>query len=43
MNVYLRDTQHLTEVLLMAWFWGTPIVYSYGQISCPSWPSTTRR
>ena len=20
-NVYLRDTQHLTEVLLMAWFW----------------------
>ncbi len=32
-NVYLRDTQHLTEVLLMAWFWGTPIVYSFGQIS----------
>ncbi|MGO8872371.1 MAG: ABC transporter permease [Acidimicrobiales bacterium] len=32
-NVYLRDTQHLTEVLLMAWFWGTPIVYTYGLIS----------
>ena len=32
-NVYLRDTQHLTEVLLMAWFWGTPIVYTYGQIA----------
>jgi ABC-2 type transport system permease protein len=32
-NVYLRDTQHLTEVLLMAWFWATPIVYSYGQIA----------
>ncbi|HEY6622244.1 MAG TPA: ABC transporter permease [Acidimicrobiales bacterium] len=32
-NVYLRDTQHLTEVLLMAWFWLTPIVYSYGQVS----------
>jgi len=32
-NVYLRDTQHLTEVLLMAWFWGTPIVYTWGQIS----------
>jgi ABC-2 type transport system permease protein len=31
-NVYLRDTQHLTEVLLMAWFWGTAIVYTYGQI-----------
>jgi ABC-2 type transport system permease protein len=32
-NVYLRDTQHLTEVLLMAWFWATPIVYYYGQIA----------
>ncbi len=32
-NVYLRDTQHLTEVLLMAWFWATPIVYTFGQIS----------
>jgi len=32
-NVYLRDTQHLTEVLLMAWFWATPIVYTYGMIS----------
>ena len=32
-NVYLRDTQHLTEVLLMAWFWSVPIVYSYGQIA----------
>lgn len=32
-TVYLRDTQHLTEVLLMAWFWGTPIVYPFGQIS----------
>jgi ABC-2 type transport system permease protein len=32
-NVYLRDTAHLTEVLLMAWFWGTPIVYTFGQIS----------
>ena len=31
-NVYLRDTAHLTEVLLMAWFWFTPIVYSYGTI-----------
>jgi len=32
-NVYLRDTQHLTEVLLMAWFWATPIVYPYGQVA----------
>ena len=32
-NVYLRDTQHLTEVLLMAWFWSVPIVYPYGQVA----------
>ena len=32
-NVYLRDTQHLTEVALMAWFWGTPLVYPYALIS----------
>ena len=23
-NVYLRDTQHLVEVILMAWFWAIP-------------------
>ena len=28
-NVYLRDTQHLIEVVLTAWFWACPIVYSY--------------
>ena len=28
-NVYLRDTKHLIEVVLTAWFWGTPIVYSF--------------
>jgi ABC-2 type transport system permease protein len=28
-NVYLRDTQHLVEVLLVAWFWGLPVVYAY--------------
>ncbi len=31
-NVYLRDTQHLLEVLLLAWFWMTPLAYTYGQI-----------
>ena len=31
-NVYLRDTQHLTEVMLMAWFWATPIVYPFGLV-----------
>ena len=28
-NVYLRDTQHLVEVLLMAWFWAIPGIYRY--------------
>jgi len=28
-NVHLRDTQHLIEVLLTAWFWACPIVYAY--------------
>jgi ABC-2 type transport system permease protein len=30
-NVYLRDTQHLIEVILTAWFWACPIVYVYQQ------------
>jgi ABC-2 type transport system permease protein len=30
-NVYLRDTQHLVEVLLMAWFWAVPAVYRFPQ------------
>ncbi len=31
-NVYLRDTQHLIEVVLTAWFWACPIVYAYWTI-----------
>ncbi|HEV2361591.1 MAG TPA: ABC transporter permease [Acidimicrobiales bacterium] len=31
-NVYLRDTQHLIEVALMAWFWGAPVVYAFGNV-----------
>jgi ABC-2 type transport system permease protein len=31
-NVYLRDTQHLLEVVLLAWFWLSAIAYPYGQI-----------
>lgn len=26
-NVYARDTEHLLELALLAWFWLTPIVY----------------
>ena len=32
-NVYLRDTQHLLELVLLAWFWITPIVYQYRLLS----------
>lgn len=33
-NVYLRDTQHLIEIVVgAAWFWATPIVYSYQTIA----------
>ena len=27
-NVYLRDTQHLVEVILLAWFWAIPGIYA---------------
>lgn len=33
-NVYLRDTQHLAELVIGAlWFWATPIVYPYAEIT----------
>jgi ABC-2 type transport system permease protein len=32
-NVYLRDMQHLMEILLQAWFWATPIVYPFMELS----------
>jgi ABC-2 type transport system permease protein len=28
-NVYLRDTQHLVEVVLFAWFWAIPGIYRF--------------
>lgn len=31
-NVHLRDTQHLIEVVLQAWFWAAPIVYSFNYV-----------
>jgi ABC-2 type transport system permease protein len=31
-NVYLRDTQHFLELVLLAWFWITPIVYSFEMV-----------
>jgi ABC-2 type transport system permease protein len=32
-NVYLRDVQHFVELGLLAWFWVTPIVYQFSQIT----------
>ena len=31
-NVYMRDMQHMLELLLLAWFWGTPIIWYFGLI-----------
>ena len=31
-NVYLRDIQYLTEVVLMLAMWGSPIVYSWAMV-----------
>lgn len=38
-NVYLRDIQYLTEVVLMIGFWLTPSVYSFQMIvvNAPAW------
>jgi ABC-2 type transport system permease protein len=43
-NVYARDTQHLLELSLLAWFWMTPIIYPWGfqanklvESGYPSW------
>ncbi|MEX5634648.1 ABC transporter permease [Parafrankia sp. FMc2] len=32
LNVRYRDTQHLLDVALVAWFWINPMVYAYGLI-----------
>ncbi len=32
-NVYLRDVQHLINVVLMLWFWVTPIIYNVRRVS----------
>ncbi len=39
LNVYLRDVQHLVEVVLIVAFWVSPIVYAYSFVSrlAPGW------
>ena len=32
-TVYLRDVEHLILVLLLAWQWGIPMIYSWNQVS----------
>jgi ABC-2 type transport system permease protein len=31
-NVYLRDVEHLIQVLMTVWFWGVPIIYSFNKV-----------
>src|SRR4051812_20437664 len=31
-NVHYRDTQHLLALLLLVWFWFTPVVYPSGYV-----------
>jgi ABC-2 type transport system permease protein len=33
LNVYLRDIQYLTDILLMLMMWGSPIVYSWQMVA----------
>jgi ABC-2 type transport system permease protein len=32
-NVYMRDMAHFVELALLAWFWVTPIVYPFTQLT----------
>lgn len=32
LNVLYRDVQHLLELLMLAWFWLTPVVYQYDMV-----------
>lgn len=39
LNVFFRDVQHFTEILLLAWFWMTPVIYPISLIrdNFPAW------
>lgn len=36
-NVKMRDTQHLLELVILVWFWSTPIVYQYQLVAFKLW------
>lgn len=42
LNVYLRDIKHFVELALLAWFWVTPIIYQFTQLTAQfdgrNWP-----
>jgi len=42
LNVTFRDVQHLIDVVLMAWFWLTPIIYPVSFVTdrLPAWART---
>lgn len=33
LNVYARDTEHLLDLAILAWFWLTPILYQYARVT----------
>lgn len=33
LNVYARDTEHLLDLAILAWFWLTPILYQYARVA----------
>ncbi len=35
LNVYLRDIKHVVDLLLLAWFWFTPIVWQFRSLADP--------
>jgi ABC-type polysaccharide/polyol phosphate export permease len=35
LNVYYSDVQHFLEIVIMVWFWMTPIIYDIAQIHIP--------
>lgn len=41
LNVYLRDIKHVVDLLLLAWFWFTPIVWPFRSLADPGTAAET--
>ena len=37
LNVYFRDVQHLLGIILLIWFYATPVIYSLGHVPVRKW------